>query len=88
MSISLRIPPDRCRGVQRVVHIVIQPVAGPVVWVDCHLAVDRFPVWLSVPTAGKLSPQWEGKWTMKTVLSQINMEITDGKRNNLGCSCH
>ena len=41
------------------------------------------PMWLSVPTAGKLSPRWEGKWTVKTVLSQINMEITDGRQNKV-----
>ena len=35
------------------------------------------PVWLSIPTAGKLSLRCEGKWTVKTVLSQINIEITD-----------
>ena len=50
---------------------------------DWHSAPHSFmvgdPVWLSVPTAGKLSPRWEGKWTVKTVLSQINMEITDGR---------
>ena len=54
---------------------------------DRHSAPHSFmvgdPMWLSVPTAGKLSPRWEGKWTVKTVLSQINMEITDGRQNKV-----
>ena len=41
------------------------------------------PVWLSLPTAHKLSPQWEGRWTVKEVKSDINVEITDGKRSKV-----
>ena len=33
-------------------------------------------VWLSVPTAGKLEPKWEGEWVIQSVQSKIN----DGKR--------
>jgi len=36
-------------------------------------------VWLSIPTARKLDPQWDGRWTVKAVKSPLNMEITDGK---------
>ena len=54
---------------------------------DRHSAAHSFkvgyPVWLSVPTAGKLSHQWEGKWTIKTVFSRINMEITDGRKSEI-----
>ena len=37
------------------------------------------PVWLSVPTAGKLDPKWEGEWVIKSVKSPINMEIDSGR---------
>lgn len=35
-------------------------------------------VWLSIPTAGKLDPRWEGRWKIKSIKSPVNMEITDG----------
>ncbi len=41
------------------------------------------PVWLSVPTAGKLDPRWKGRWTIKSVLSPIAMEIADGRRSRV-----
>ena len=38
------------------------------------------PVWLSIPTAGKLEPRWEGEWTVKEVKSDVNVKIgKDGK---------
>ena len=39
------------------------------------------PVWLSAPTAGKLEPQWEGDWVIKSVKGPTNMEITNRKKN-------
>jgi len=33
-------------------------------------------VWLSIPTAKKLDPQWDGRWTIKAVKSPLNIEIT------------
>ena len=41
------------------------------------------PVWLTVPTAGKLQPRWEGNWIVKSVISPSNLEITDGKRERV-----
>ena len=38
------------------------------------------PVWLSIPTAGKLDPRWEGEWIIKAMKSPITAEICDGKR--------
>ena len=38
------------------------------------------PVWLSIPTAGKLHPKWEGGCKIVKVVSPINMQIQDGKR--------
>jgi len=38
------------------------------------------PVWLSVPTAGKLDPRWEGGWIIQSVKSPITYTIHDGKR--------
>ena len=41
------------------------------------------PVWLSIPTAGKLDPRWEGGWTIQAVKSPVNMEIGDGERRKV-----
>ena len=35
-------------------------------------------VWLSIPTAGNLSPHWEGGWTIQEVKSAVTMKITNG----------
>ena len=43
-----------------------------------HFSVGD-PVWLSIPTAGKLDPCWEGKWNINSIKSPINMEISDRK---------
>ena len=32
-------------------------------------------VWLHVPTAGKLDTRWEGGWTVKEVLSPVNVAV-------------
>ena len=32
-------------------------------------------VWLHVPTAGKLDARWEGGWTVKKVLSPVNVAV-------------
>ena len=40
-------------------------------------------VWLSVPTAGKLDPQWEGNWMVRRVKSPVIVEISDGKRTKV-----
>ena len=46
---------------------------------DQHTSAPSFtvgdPVWLSVPTAGKLDPKWEGEWVIQSVKSPISMEI-------------
>ena len=44
-------------------------------------AGDR--VWLSVPTAGKLDPRWEGNWIIKCVKSPVTVEISDGVRKKV-----
>ena len=41
------------------------------------------PVWLSIPTAGKLDPKWEGGWKIVKVVSPINMQIQDCKRTQV-----
>jgi len=50
---------------------------------DQHTCIPFFKkgdsVWLSIPTARKLDPQWEGKWVAKSVKSPVNIEICDGK---------
>ena len=40
-------------------------------------------VWLSIPTAGKLDPRWEGEWVVESVKSPVTMEIYDGKRSKV-----
>ena len=40
-------------------------------------------VWLSVPTAGKLEPRWEGGWKISMVKGPVTMEITDGERTKV-----
>ena len=36
------------------------------------------PVWLSIPTAGKLQPRWDGGWTVTKVKGPCNLELTNG----------
>ena len=54
---------------------------------DQHTATPSFtagePVWLSVPTAGKLDPKWEGEWVIKSVKSPTNMEIDNGRNTKV-----
>lgn len=54
---------------------------------DVHAQERNFhvgdPVWLSIPTAGKLDPRWEGKWIIRAVKSPVNMEISDGQRTKV-----
>ena len=40
-------------------------------------------VWLSVPTAGKLQPRWEGGWKVTSVKSLVTIEINDGRKNQV-----
>jgi len=37
-------------------------------------------VWLSIPTAGKLDPKWEGGWVIQSVQSPITYTINDKRR--------
>ena len=50
---------------------------------DHHTMQSTFvpgdPVWLSIPTAGKLDPWWEDEWVIKSVKGPVTMEICDGK---------
>ena len=41
------------------------------------------PIWLSIPTAHKLQPRWEGKWTVEEIMGPVNLKITDGKRTKV-----
>ena len=34
-------------------------------------------VWLSIPTAGKLDPKWEGGWSIKAVKSPVTIKINN-----------
>jgi len=37
-------------------------------------------VWLSISTAGKLEPKWEGEWVIQSVQSPVTYTINDGRR--------
>ena len=54
---------------------------------DSHAKLRFFKegdtVWLSVPKSSKLESKWEGKWLIKSVKNEINMEITDGSRTRI-----
>eukprot|EP00731_Ephydatia_muelleri_P034988 Em0090g2a len=54
---------------------------------DKHMGIRTFKagdlVWLSIPTAGKLDPRWEGGWKVKACKSPVNMEVNDGTRNRV-----
>ena len=41
------------------------------------------PVWLSIPTAGKLDPRWEGNWVVTACKSPVNVAISDGPRRRV-----
>ena len=51
---------------------------------DHHTMQSTFvpddPVWLSIPTAGKLDPRWEGEWVIKSVKGPVTMEICVGEK--------
>ena len=51
---------------------------------DQHTRARSFvvgdPVWLSIPTAGKLDPRWEGEWIIQAVVSPTTYTIHDGYR--------
>ena len=41
------------------------------------------PVWLSIPTARKLDPKWEGEWVIQSVKSPVTVEICRGTRTKV-----
>ena len=41
------------------------------------------PVWLSIPTAGKLDPKWEGGWKVVASKGPVNVKISDGRRTKV-----
>ena len=64
-----------------------QAASSQKTYYDHHASAPSFntgdPVWLAVPTAGKLDPRWEGEWVVKTIKSPVNVEITDGNRTKV-----
>ena len=59
---------------------------------DAHSSLPTFNigdhVWLSAPTAGKLDSRWKGNWTLKSIKSPVNVEITDDRQSrvvNINC---
>ena len=38
------------------------------------------PIWLSISTAGKLDPRWEGQWEIQSVKGAATYEISNGSR--------
>ena len=54
---------------------------------DTHSKVTRFAKgdlnWISILTAGKLSPQWEGGWKIDEVKSPVMMKIANGQHSKV-----
>ena len=65
----------------------VQAGAAQKIAFDSHAKLRSFkegdPVWLSIPKSSKLGSKWEGKWIIKSVKNEINMEITDGTRTRI-----
>jgi len=40
-------------------------------------------VWLSVPTAGKLQPRWEGDWKVTAIKSPVTIQIYNGRKSKV-----
>ena len=40
-------------------------------------------VWLSVPTASKLAPHWEGEWKIAEVKNDVNVKISKGMQSKV-----
>ena len=40
-------------------------------------------VWLSVPTAGKLQPRWEGGWKVMSVKSPVTIQFNKGRKSKV-----
>ena len=63
---------------------IVEAAASQKQQYDQHTSERAFrvgdPVWLSVPTAGKLDPRWEGGWKVTTKKSPVTWEISDGRR--------
>ena len=47
----------------------------------CNVSIVWWPCVALSTTAGKLTPRWEGNWTVKTAKS--DQQITDGRRNKV-----
>ena len=41
------------------------------------------PVWLSIPTARKLQPHWDGKWTVAKLKGPCNLKLTNGSQSKV-----
>ena len=54
---------------------------------DLHTKSHSFKegdaVWLSVPTAGKLEPRWEGGWKVTKIKSPVNVQISSGHHSKM-----
>ena len=78
----------RLAELQDFVHAnITQAAASQKSSYDQHTRLPFFKqgqsVWLSVPTAGKLDPKWEGEWAVKSVKSPVSIEIYDGKHTKI-----
>ena len=54
---------------------------------DLHTTSRSFKegnaVWLSVPTAGKLEPRWEGGWKVTKIKNPVNVQISSGHHSKM-----
>ena len=75
----------RLSELQDFVHTnLTQATCSQKFYYDHHTMQSTFvsgdPVWLSIPTADKLDPRWEGEWVIKSVKGPVTMEISDSKK--------
>ena len=65
----------------------VQAGAAQTTAFDSHAKLRVFKegdtLWLLVPKSSKLGSKWEGKWIIKSVKNEINMEITVGTRTRI-----
>ena len=48
-----------------------------------HTFIPGDSVWLTIPTARKLDPKWEGEWVIKAMKGPVTVEICSGKQTKV-----
>ena len=75
-------------SLQDLVHSTIAAAAQQQkVQYDKHSHVRSFvpgdPVWLSIPTSGKLQPRWQGNWEVVEIKNSVDIKVSDGNKTKV-----